>query len=104
MKAGDVVLVKARAKYWYNLSDEQLEDRRRSDAAAGHFCDSAGEPLLYSRISWQELKATTVATVVRTRGVPWYGWSRKPKGLIECFMDINGIPTKVMVVKSSIAL
>lgn len=91
-KRGDVVVILAGAMCWHFATDAELEERRRKDAAAGRFFDSAGEPLLYSRIRYWTFDVDTVATVVRTRSIEWPHWTKKPTGLIECFATLDGIP------------
>lgn len=82
--------------FWYLRSEEELERIQTRDAAAGYYNDSAGEPLLYSKIGREQFKEDTVVTILRRRGIPWPHWTKKPKHLIEGLATIKGTPRIIL--------
>ena len=99
MKSGDAVIVSEGTTLWYLKTEEETRDLMRRDADAGLYLDSAGEPILYSKVGHIKLKKSEVGTILKVRGMEWPHWSRRPVGLIECFINVDGVPRVVMCQK-----
>lgn len=102
MRAGDVVVVEPRSTIYYLKTSAEIQARQAEDEAKGRFFDDGGEPLLYSKIGYINIDTATVATVTRMRGLQWPHWTRRPKGLIECFINVDGVPRLVMLKKCDV--
>lgn len=87
-----IITIPAGTKYWWDRTDEQIENLRCLDAAMGATIDSAGEPKIYNRTTWNTALETLTCTVTKTRGVSWNSWANKPTFLIEALTTIDGKP------------
>lgn len=92
-----ILKIPAGTKYWYDRTDEQINNLRALDAAMGETLDSAGEPKIYNRTTWSLLKEASVVSVIKTRGVTWTSWVKKPSYLIEVLATIDGVPRIIKV-------
>lgn len=97
MQKREFMIQRAGTRFWYVKSIEEIEKLKASDREAGHFLDSAGEPLLYSSIGTETFKDDTLVTITRRRGVPWPHWARKPTHLVEGLATVDGVPRLVLV-------
>lgn len=89
--------IPAGTKFWYDRTDAQIDNIRALDAAMGATLDSAGEPKIYNVTTSGILREGVVCTVLKTRGVTWQSWMRKPTYLIEVLATIEGVPRIVKV-------
>lgn len=87
---------------WYVKSDAEIEHQQRGDEAAGRFFDSAGEPLLYSRLGSMSSQSPQIALVTRVRGLQWPHWGSRPVGLVEGIVTLDGVVRTVMFLKRSV--
>jgi len=96
VRRGDTLVLPAGTRVWWTRSDEEIRSLRDSDIAAGRFCDSAGESIVYSPLSSFFLDEDVVVLVTRLRGIVWPGWTRRPAVLTEGFLTLGGIPRYVL--------
>lgn len=99
MKAGDTVIIRGNSTVYYVKTADEIRTQQAKDEARGRFFDDGGEPLIYSKIGCTNIKSDAVAMVMRTRGISWPHWTRRPTGLIECFATVNDVPRAVMLKK-----
>jgi hypothetical protein len=97
LKKGDTFVLKPNTAFWRVKTQEELETERMSDVSIGRYLDDAGESILYSPMKRDDIKESTFAVVVRTKGIEWLGWNSRPKYLIEILTTIQGIPQYILV-------
>ena len=102
IQRGQAVILSKSSSVWYDKSDDEIAAQYASDAAAGRFMDSAGEPIIHSRVGSMMLDRDVTAIVTKTKGLIWRHWIRRPKGLVEGLITISGIPRYVMFKKDSV--
>ena len=73
------------AMLFYTHSEEEVSRMREDDRRSGNVLDSAGEPRIYNRQGCIVVVKDDDITVMVTSlsGYDWYGWGRKPKGLVR---------------------
>lgn len=97
----DVVIIPPHWKYYYIRTNEELAAARERDIAAGRHMDSAGEPLLYSKIAAAQVSTATTVMITKKRGITWDTWLTRPRHLVEGLATINGVPRFIMFVMHS---
>ena len=95
----ETIVIPAPVKYWYERTDEQIDNLRELDRRMGTTLDSAGEPKIYNRIASAQCDEPLICTVLKTRGVSWNAWTwhKKPTYLIEVIATINNVPRIIKV-------
>lgn len=79
-KKGDVIRLPAGTYLFRPRTDEEMLELEAADRDAGRWCDSAGEPIVHSRQAASRIEIATDATIVSCKNVPWWGWTRRPRG------------------------
>jgi hypothetical protein len=78
IKRGDVIILENR-RVWLLMTDEEKKAQRDADLAAGHFHDSAGEPIIYGPYMGLPQNSYIKVQVTSLRPV-WHSYCR-PKFL-----------------------
>jgi len=82
----DVVLIRAGTPFWQPLTPSEVQMLHDADRRAGRFMDDAGESIIHDHMTSDVIRDNTVATVLRTRGLKWTSWYRRPPHLVEVLM------------------
>lgn len=92
---GEQIVLPAGTKYYYRYTSEEYASlKSRTDGEL----DSAGEPKLVSRMGVGWLDQPTVATVLKTRKIEWFGLYTRPRYLLEVFANLEDQCPRVILV------
>ena len=86
---GDSYFLAPNATVYYTRGDDEVRRMYEDDRRSGNTMGDDGEPRIHSRQGSVRLPAPTSVVITRLNGAEWYGYSKKPAGLVVA-MVITG--------------
>ena len=86
---GDSYFLAPNATVYYTRSDDEVRSMYEDDRRNGNTMRDDGESRIHSRQGTVWLPAPTSVVITRLNGAEWYGYNKKPAGLLVA-MVITG--------------
>ena len=86
---GDSYFLAPNATVYYTRGDDEVRRMYEDDRRSGNTMGDDGEPRIHSRQGSVRLPSPTSVVITRLNGAEWYGWCKKPAGLLVA-MVITG--------------
>ena len=86
VKIGQYIKLPKNTVAWFVKTQRELQAEQDSDRAAGRWCDDAGEPILYSNLSFVAEPEKLYVTIASKRPT-WNHYRKKPAHLIQGTCD-----------------
>ena len=86
---GDSYFLDPNATVYYTRGDDEVRRLYEASRQSGNTMGDDGEPRIFSRQGSVRLPAPTSVVITRLNGAEWYGYSKKPAGLLVA-MVITG--------------
>ena len=82
IRPGDAFFLAENATIYYTRSHDDVARMYENDRINGDTIGDDGESRIHSRQASAGIRSPTMVMITRLNGVEWYGWGKKPTGLV----------------------